>query len=171
MKDRPTKLVRLLLPEAFQTEESARVHPAREAKRLGKVPPSEPMLAIARHARRSLDELGRLAVARGRAGSRSGTWIGRLFSIVRDLTTDLVMSSEKSYRGTILGLHHGLGVFNLLEDAAIVSGDQELADFCARLIAERAKLVADAERELAWFAQNPELALTRGSFGPRLKTA
>jgi hypothetical protein len=161
-------LIHALFPEAFQSEDSANVHPAREARRLGSVAPSAPMLAVSAHARASLTQLDRLARARGYAGRRTGRVLGRAFSAVRDLTTDLMMSAEKSYRGTILGLHHGMGVFLLLEDAAIADGDQELADFCARWIETRSKLIADAERELAWFAQHPRAATVRATLGRRV---
>ena len=166
MPSRPTKLVRILFPEALQTEESALMHPAREARRLGGAAPASPMLAVTGHAKTSLVRLERLASARGQSSSRAGTLLGQLFSIVRNVTTDLVMSAEKSYRGTILGMHHGMGVFHLLEDAAIVSGDQELADFCSEWLSVRAGLIAACERELAWFAQNPDVALTRAARKP-----
>jgi hypothetical protein len=161
-------LIRTLLPEAFQSEDSANVHPAREARRLGGVAPTAPMLAVSAHARASITQLERLARARGYEGRRAGRIIGRIFSAVRDLTTDVMMSAEKSYRGTILGLHHGMGVFLLLEDAAIAEGDQELADFCSRWIDTRSKLIADAERELAWFAQHPRAATVRATLGRKL---
>jgi hypothetical protein len=161
-------LIHALFPEAFQSEDSANVHPAREARRLGSVAPSAPMLGVSAHARASLTQLDRLARARGYAGRSTGRVLGRVFSAVRDLTTDLMMSAEKSYRGTILGLHHGMGVFLLLEDAAIAEGDQELADFCGRWIETRSKLIADAERELAWFAQHPRAATVRSTLGSKV---
>jgi len=157
------RLVRVLFPEAFQTEESANVHPAREARRLGPTGPADVMLRISAHARHSVVELDRLARARGHAGYRSGRILGRIFSAVRDLTTDLMMSTEKSYRATLLGLHHGRGVFLLLEDAAIEHGDQALADFCRDWMQKRNALIAEAERELAWFARNPVAASGRAT--------
>jgi hypothetical protein len=158
-------LVRALFPEAFQSEESAKIHAAREAHRLGAVSPSTPMLGVSAHARTALSQLERLAKARGVAGRRTGRAARRILTSMREWTTDFVASAEKSYRGTILGLHHGMGVVLLLEDAAIADGDQELADFCSRWIETRSKLIADAERELAWFAQHPQAATVRATLG------
>ncbi len=157
----PTDLIDRLWPEVFQTEESARSHPAREAKRLGNSPPAFAMRAVAAHAAQSLSRWQRLAADRGHEPSRLGRGLGNAFSIVRALGSDLLMSREKSYRATVLGIHHGIGVFALLEDAATASGDQRLADSCAAWLAERRALCATAEEALAWFAEHPALALSR----------
>lgn len=165
MKSRPLSssvvLVATLLPEAFQTEQSAASHCAREAERLGDASPSHAMLAIAEHATRTLRELTKLVELRGYGEPTGAAGIGRLFSNLRNFGTDLVLSSEKSYRATLLGLHHGIDTVMLLEDAAIANGDQGLADLCSKWLSERTSLVAEAERDLAWFAQNPELAMSR----------
>lgn len=154
-------LVTVLLPEVFQTEESALLHPQREANRLAGTPPAASMLAVSAHAKEALVNLRRLAEARGHEAAEGGTTIGKIFSVLRDFGTDLFLSSEKSYRATILGIRHGLGVFMFLEDAAIASGDQELADYCAEWLAKRTKLTEAVEHDLAWFADHPDVALTR----------
>lgn len=165
MKSRPLSssvlLVATLLPEAFQTEEAAASHGPREAERLGEVPPSHAMLAIAEHATRALRELKKLVELRGYGEPTGAAGIGRLFSNLRNFGTDLVLCSEKSYRATLLGLHHGIDTILLLEDAAVANGDEGLADFCSKWLAERTSLVAEAERDLAWFAQNPDIAMSR----------
>jgi hypothetical protein len=158
---KPSPLVAVLLPEVFQTEESALLHPTREANRLAGTPPAAAMLAVAEHAKESLGALRRLVEERGQPGAKAGTTLGRIFSVVRDFGTDLFLSSEKSYRATILGVRHGIGVFLFLEDAAIASGDQQLADYCAEWLAVRTKLAERIEHELAWFAEHPEVAMTR----------
>ena len=89
------------------------------------------------------------------------TAVGHMASLVRDFGTDLFLSSEKSYRATVLGVHHGIGAIALLEDVAIASNDQELADFCAEVLLERRSLVLAAEEELAWFAEHPGVAQSR----------
>lgn len=158
-----TNLVAMLLPEVFQAETSAMRHPAREAERLGGAPPAEVMRAVAKHARASRTQLEDLARTRGGTATRLGGVVGRLFSIVRDRAVDAMITSEKSYRGTILGIHHGIGTMLLLEDAAVANNDQKLADFCAAWLAERTRLVAEAEAELAWFAMNPNFAMGRAT--------
>jgi hypothetical protein len=160
-KRTPSSLVAVLFPEAYQAEESAVSHCGREAERLGDVPPGLVMRAITEHAKGALPRLRELTEARGMTAASAGTAIGRLFSNMRDLGTDVVVSQEKSYRGTLLGVHHGVDTFLLLEDAAIAAADQELADFCHEWIAERARLVAEVERDLEWFAANPNAAMKR----------
>lgn len=155
------ELIAVLMPEGFQTEESAASHCSREAERLGTVGPAAAMRNVSEHAKRALPRLGELAKARGLGGAPAATVVGHTFSNVRTFFADLVVSQEKSYRGTLLGIQHGVGFFHLLEDAAVASGDQELADFCAQWVTERTELAAEVERELAWFAQNPEAALAR----------
>jgi hypothetical protein len=154
-------MVATLLPELFQTEESAILHPTREAKRLGECPPATAMLAVARHAREALPKFRKLAEARGREAAEAGTTIGRVFSAVREFGVDLFLSSEKSYRGTLLGMRHGVGVVMLLGHAATVARDEELSDFCVEWLARRTQLIEDAEHELLWFAQHPEAASSR----------
>jgi len=158
-------LIQTLWPEIFQTEESARTHPAREARRLGSTPPAAAMLAVSRHAQASFVELRRLAQARGHGNATSGSAIGRLFSSVRTFGSDLLLSREKSYRATLLGVHHTIGAIALLEDAAIAADDQQLADFCGKLLDERRSLAVAAEEELGWFAEHPDLAQGR-AYGP-----
>lgn len=151
-------LLDTLLPEAFQTEESARAHPAREAERLGATPPSAAMVAISRHAAASLVRLRELAEKRGKKAAKAGVGLGQLFSLVRTVATDRLYSSERSYRLTIVGVQHGIGLFVLLEEVAATAGDEELAAFCASLLRERRALCAAAEDALRWFAQHPAKA-------------
>lgn len=161
---KPTKastLISNLFPEIFQTEESAILHCAREARRLGATPAGQAMREVSEHARRVMPALQRLAEARGHRPARGGKIIGRLFSNLRTFGADLLLSMEKSYRGTLLGAQHGVGAFLLLEDAAIESGDQELADFCAGWIAERKPLLENVEVQLSWFAAHADVALSR----------
>lgn len=158
-----SKLVATLLPEALQAETSAAIHCGREAERLGGVPAGVAMRAVAEHAERTLPDLRDLVEGRGQKSAYAGRPIGRTLSSVRELATDIVISQEKSYRGTLLGIHHGLVTFMLLEDAATATSEQVLADFCSEWLAERATLTATVERDLAWFAQNPQIALSRAT--------
>ena len=160
---KPTKLVRNLLLEAFQTEQSAKSHCAREAKRLGTTPPGTAMRAASEHASGTLGKLDAFAKARGLEGHSQGRTLGRMLSMIRELSTDLFLSEEKSYRGTLMGMQHGKGVFLFLEDTAIANGDQELADLCHTWLERRVPILADAEQDLAWFAENPEIAATRAA--------
>jgi hypothetical protein len=161
------RLIATLVRELFQTENSALRHPAREAERLGYLPPSRAMAAISRHAAGVLDELPRLAQARGLPASFGGLATGRAFSVARDKVLDLFLTTEKSYRGTLVGLRHGVDLVKLLRETADAAEDFDLATFCDRWLAERVPLVADAASELAWFGARPDVALSpacRGFF-------
>jgi hypothetical protein len=120
------------------------------------------MRAVANRAQRALRDLRPLAEGRGQLEAPAlGARIGRMLSDVRELGGDLRVSTEKAYRATLLEIHQSSVAFLLLEDAAVAAGDQELADYCHRWLADRARVIGDVERDLAWFAQNPERALSR----------
>lgn len=148
-----------LFIEVSQAEESARVHPKREAKRLGACPPAAAMLRVSEHGAESLRRVRELAKARGFEKQTKGSILGHLLSDVRTFGTDLFLSPDKTYRGTLMGIHHGIDAMLLLEDVAIERNDQELADFCASWVAKRRQLTAAAEDALSWFAQNSDAAL------------
>lgn len=158
-------LLRTLFPELFQTERSARRHPAREAARLVDGPAAAAMRAVAADAEHAEHELRRLAEARGLAAAEGGSAVGRLFSELRDKAADRVIDAEKSYRGTLLGLHHGVGVVRLLADAARAGNDGELAASCERWLARRVPLVETAEAALRYFAERPDVALAPAAGG------
>ncbi len=161
------RLIATLVRELFQTENSALRHPAREAERLGYLPPSRAMEVISRHAAGVLDELPHLAHARGLPTSFGGLTAGRAFSVARDKIVDLFLTTEKSYRGTLVGLRHGVDLVKLLRETAAAADDRDLATFCDHWLAERVPLIADAAGELAWFGARPDVALApacRGFF-------
>jgi hypothetical protein len=120
-------LVTTLFRELFQTEQSAVDHPRVEAQRLGDVPPAGAMLAIAAHAERMLSEAQALARERDLPAVEGGRVVGSVFSALRQCLGDLMLSHEKSYRGTILGARHGIDLVTLLEHAAAQAGDAPLA--------------------------------------------
>lgn len=139
------------------------VHPAREASRLGKVPPADALRAIAAHAEHLRPRLDALLIPRQPLGMRAGRWVGRTFSAVRHFFIDRLLSSERSYRATLLGLLHGLDTARLLREVAHRCEEIRLFRFCDDLIARREPLVREAERALSWFAVHPDTALTSGA--------
>lgn len=143
--------------ELFQTERSAERHPLVEAERLGDVPPAAAMRLVSAHATRSLARLEALAGPRGHEAAHAGRAVGDFFSNMRQKVADLTLTTEMSYRGTLLGMRHGVDLFTLVHYAA-AAVDPELHAFTAEWLAERAQLVEAVARELAWFAANPELA-------------
>jgi hypothetical protein len=151
-------LLATLFPEFFQTERSAERHPEVEAQRLSDTPLAAPLRAVSAHATSSLAELSRLAAARGHETSRFGQKVGRLFSTIRDRFADHLIDTERSYRGTLLGVRHGLDLVVLVGAVARAQGDAELAEFCDRWLETRTRLANELQARLVWFAQHPERA-------------
>jgi hypothetical protein len=152
-------LLARLVVEFFQTEESASKHPRIEAERLGGSPPGRAMLALADHADRVLPQLELLAREDGFEKSSVGAFVGDAFSWARRLLADRTLDREKSYRGTLIGLYHGIDLVRLLADAARTAGRERLAAFCDSWLAERTPLFEVARGELSWFGAHPHLAL------------
>jgi hypothetical protein len=148
----------LLAHEMFQTEQSACDHPRVEAARLGDVAPARALLAVADHATAAMAELTPLMRRNHLVVSPGGRAVGAAFSRVRDRFADLLLSSEKSYRATLLGMRHGVDLVELVMSTAREDDDPELAAWCERWLATRRPLVEAAARELEWFAQHPERA-------------
>lgn len=146
------------MTELFQTERSAYRHPIREAKRLGDVPPAIALRAVAAHANEVLDELPELARARGVAAARVGTIIGETFSDVRHFFADRIIDRERSYRGTLLGMRHGIDLVRLVRAAAEDEADLELVSWCDRWLSVRERLVSGVEREIDWFGHHQAFA-------------
>ncbi|WP_437734217.1 hypothetical protein [Sorangium sp. So ce1335] len=147
-----------LVRELFQTEHSARTHPLVEAERLGDVPPAHAMRAVSAHAEAVLAELPALLGDRGLPVSAGGSAVGEVFSALRDRIADHLLSAEKSYRGTLLGMRHGIDLVELIQYVAAAEGETILAAWCARWLAARRPLVEAAAGELAWFAARPARA-------------
>jgi len=145
--------------ELFQTETSASRHCRREADRLGDTGPALALRAVAEHADAVLAELPTLAQRNGMPVSKGGRMTGALFSQLRDKMFDMLIDSDRSYRGTLLGCYHGLGVVRMLQQLANQLGNVELNDWCAAWLSTRTVLVQRLEEEMAWFAKNPAEAL------------
>jgi hypothetical protein len=147
-----------LFRELFQTEQSARKHPRVEATRLGDAPPARAMEAVASHADTVLPELFAMVRERHLPAVEGAKKVGSMFSVLRNRVADLFLSHEKSYRGTLLGLRHGIDLVTLIQFTATSIGDAELAAWCARWMDARRPLVEAAAHELAWFAAHQDRA-------------
>ena len=157
------RLQEKLCRELGQAEYDAIRHTTREADKLGDVDPSRKLRAIAAHAEHLRPRLSRLVRHQQPFGWRLARIVGELFSTTRHFAVDRVLSAERSYRGTLLGLHHGLDVAYLLRDVSRREDNVRLHRFCDDLIAERDVLLREAERALVWFADHPETAVTSGA--------
>ena len=155
-----------LCRELAQSEYDAVIHSRREASRYGAEPPAQVLRTIAAHAvevKPRLDEMW----AGQSVGIGAAHVVGELFSSMRHFAFDWLIDAERSYRATILGLRHGLGVAVLLREVLIQQRDRSAQQVCADLVEVRTRLVCDAERELRWFAEHPDAALRSSRGGAR----
>jgi hypothetical protein len=156
------KLYCKLCRELAQSERSAVVHTRREARRLGDSPPALALRALGAHAVALRPRFDGLVETRQPVGALAGRAFGQVFSVLRHYLFDRLVDVERSYRGTLLGFHHGLGVGRLLRDVALRLDEQEMVRFCDDLLRDRKPLVEAAERELSWFAERPRKAIQSG---------
>jgi len=164
MHDDLARLREKLCRELAQAELAAMIHTAREASRLGDTPPAAMLREVSAHAEHLKPRLDALLISRQPIGTRVAHWLGHTFSLIRHYAVDRVLSVERSYRATLLGLVHGLDTARLLREVAHRSEEEvRLFRFCDDLIAQREPLIREAERALAWFASHPETALTSGA--------
>jgi hypothetical protein len=152
-----------LCRELAQSEHDAVIQTAREAARLHVCPPAEKLRAIAAHAEHLRPRMNALMIREQPVGIRVGRLVGELFSGLRHLFFDRMLSAERSYRATLLGVRHGIDAAWLLRDVARREEQIRLFRFCDDLIAEREVLLRDAERALSWFADHPEIAMASGA--------
>lgn len=169
---RDDALLRSLGRELFQTEMSAAAHCRREAKRLGETPVASALTKVAKHAEEVLKELPDFAPRHGMPLSIAGMTVGQIFSTTREFIADRLIRRERSYRGTLIGIRHGLDLVRLLQHCARQRADSELFHWCEQWLEIRSELALGVEAELDWFATHPELAMQfAGSKLPRAKDA
>ena len=151
-----------LLGELARAERSAIRRLRKQAHRIGDGEPfAETMLRAARHAERWLTEFERSV--RGRR-QRARIALERVLATLREGLADLLVNHERSYRATLLGLRSAIDCAVLTQAVAQRAGRPDLAGFCGRWLDERRRLVAECERQLAWFAFHPQCARAPASF-------
>jgi hypothetical protein len=153
--DHDGELLDRLLTEMLQTERSAVEHTLKEADRLGQASPAAPLRAVYDHAALGLPQLKALARDEGHS---VGETLGQALSSLRDGLIDRLVTEEKSYRGTLLGLHHGIGCAILTRAVAGTVHRFDLVEYFDRWLAERRPLVDRCEREIPWFATHVDVA-------------
>jgi hypothetical protein len=82
-----------------------------------------------------------------------------MFSNLRQWFADHLIDEERSYRGTLLGMRHGVDLVLLIRHAARVQGDPGLEGWCTTWLTERVPLVDEVAAQLGWFAATPKIAL------------
>ena len=154
-------LLERLTREFFQTETSAVLHCRREADRYPDSAYATPFREVANHAERILREFVPLARKEELPVSAGGTIVGTLFSQARDSFADKLISAERSYRGTMLGMRHGFDLVQLLAATARRRGRAELAQFFETWLRTRQPLLERCEAGFEWFAEHADRANER----------
>lgn len=158
--DKPRdRLLTSLIVEVFQAERSGAEHAPREAQRLGDTPPGRVMRDIGDDCRRALEELRGIASRPDLPQGSFGERIGSMFSALREGVGDVFVSHQMSYRGTLLGVHHGVDAIMLLRSAAENAGDVEVVEWCLRVLDTRLALLERGQHELTWFGREPSRAM------------
>jgi hypothetical protein len=153
------QLFEATLRELFQAERSGSRHPRVEAQRLGESAPAAAMDDIANHACAALEQLDDMARERGVNPAEEAKVIGRALSTFRNQLADLTLTSEQSFRMTMLGVRHGIDLVRLLRELAVLAQDDELRRWSEGWLLRRIELVEQAEAALEWFAANPRAAI------------
>lgn len=148
-----------LCRELAQSERDAVVHTEREARRLGEAPPALALRAISEHASALRSQFDEVCGSDQSVGLKIGRAVGSLFSALREVLFDRMIDSERSFRATLLGCRHGVDVARLLREVALREGNARLVDFCDAMLIDRLCMIEHAEQTLAWFADEPALAL------------
>ena len=156
------KLCTKLCRELAQSEHSATVHTRREARRLGDIWPAHALLAIGEHAEQLKPRFEGLLAKRRIKGDTIGRSVGQVFSTLRHAIGDRLIDVERSYRGTLLGIRHGIDTVRLLREVAVREQDVHLMKFCDEFLLERVALIERGEQALAWFADQPARAIRSG---------
>lgn len=153
----------LLLRELLQAEKSCRTHCPREAERLGDSRPAIALRALASNAVDLAPELEALAEKTPEAHATLAEAVGGAFSNIRQAVVDRVIREERSYRGTLLGVRHGVDVARLLEGTARALGRENVATLCKRMLEQRVPLLEEASKATLWFVEHPDRALAQGA--------
>jgi hypothetical protein len=86
-----------------------------------------------------------------------------MFSSIREAVADRLVDHERSYRGTLLGLRHGVDCVKMIRHVADACGRVEIGGFCTRWLEAREPLVGRAEHAMSWFAHHPKRAVARAT--------
>lgn len=152
------RLLDKLLRETARAELQAIEHAARESKRLGPVPPVMALAATADHATEMQARLVMMLEAHAIDLQFQRSGIGSTLSSLRHLVVDRMIHAERAYRTILLDLRHGIELVKLLRESTrqrLVFG---LIRWCDDWLGARRTLVARVEAQLAWFAQQEQLA-------------
>lgn len=150
------RLIDRLIREIVHVELQAGEHGARETKRLGDVPPAIALREVAAHAAIMRTRFVEVLAAHELRLGRSG--LGATLATLRHVVGDRVIDPERAFRTALLELRHGLDVVKLLRDAARREQLFGVIRWCDDWLGARRTLVARVEAQLAWYAEQENLA-------------
>lgn len=150
-------LLAKLCREISHSELVAGEHAAREATRLGEVPPVHALAEVATHALAMQPRF--LAAVHGH-GIRLGRkrLVGATLATLRHLVVDHVGDGERAFRTTLLDLRHGIDLVTLLHGIARCSELFGVIRWCTDWLAARRTLMARVEAQLAWYVEQATAA-------------
>ncbi len=153
MRGDDNHLLHRLIRETIRSEALALEYPAREARRIGPMPPIEALQAVADHA---MLMQGRFTmVIEGHEVDRqlSPGRISATLGSLRHLIVDRTVDPESAYRAALLDLRHGMEVVKLLRELARREMVFGLIRWSDDWLGARRTLLARAEAQIGWFAE------------------
>jgi hypothetical protein len=151
------RLLDKLVREITRAELQAIDHPVRERRRLGDSPPVQALRDVALHAGAMQPRFETLLRGHDVALHRGG--LGATLATLRHLVVERVIDAERAYRTALLDLRHGIDVVKLLRDVARREMLFGVIRWCDDWLGARRTLVARVEAQLAWFAEDAEVAI------------
>ena len=152
--------LRALVHEFYQTERSAELHPAKEADRVGRQSaPGRAMIAVSAHAARSRESARSVFDEMRMPDEEAGAFVGEAFSAAREHVADKLLSAERSYRATMLGIAHGIDLAIVMRGLCDRLDDGDAAvTLLGAWVRERRALLEGCREALGWFHERPALA-------------
>ena len=151
------RLLEKLIRETVRAEAQAMEAPEREARRIGASPPVAALTDIADHAEVMQRRFEVMLEGHELQPHMTRGGLGSTMTSLRHLVVDRVVHGERAYRTTLLDLRHGVEVVKLLREITRRQMLFGLVRWCDDWLAARRTLVARAEAQLAWFADQESL--------------
>lgn len=156
--DDSRRLLEKLLRETVRAEAHAMAAPEREARRAGASPPIHALAEIAEHAEHMQRRFERMLSGHELELYVTRGGLGSTLTSLRHLVVDRVVHAERAYRTALLDLRHGIEVVKLLREITRRQNLFGLVRWCDDWLGARRTLVARAEAQLSWFAEQEVLA-------------
>jgi hypothetical protein len=151
------RLLDRLLIEVDRAERGIAICAEAEGDEVGEVEPGDALRAIAAHARASARLIAPLLPPRPAA--RTAVALAALARALRRLVVIRVLDGERAYRAVLADVHRQLDVVHLIRAIAHREALAGVVGWCDAWLALRTPMLARAGRALAWFADDPVLAL------------